>query len=184
MFCYDCEKREVEIGSTVKVKGLIGTLTEILTDRIVITVSSIARIELAYAECGRWYSTMDKCKSPRMYLSTMSDYSMENGKLYFADTSSILPGNEVQIPIDGKQIWVRAIAQTAITMHWKNNEIDVDHVTFSSTQDDPCMVLLDDLGRSYYAVYVEDDDYQATQLYTNRNGEFVRLEQDLNWRFE
>ncbi|BES53208.1 hypothetical protein [Aeromonas phage phiWae14] len=184
MFRYDCEKREVEIGSTVKVKGMTGTLTEVLADRIVITVSSIARIELVCTECGRWYSPMDKCQSPRMYLGSMSDYSMDNGKLYYTNTSSILPGSEVQISVDGKQIWVRAIAQTAITMHWKNNEIDVDHVTFSSTQDDPCMVLLDDLGRSYYAVYVEDGDYQATQLYTNRNGEFIRLDQDLNWRFD
>lgn len=183
MFCFDCEKQEVEIGSAIKVKGLIGTLTKILDNRILITVADIAYVELAY-DNERWYNTADACQSPRMNILSMSDYTMEDGKLYFKNTDFILNGNEVQIRVDDKKIWVRVITQTAVTMHWCNNGSDVKRITIATTQEDPCVILVDDLGRSYYAVYVEDGDYQATQLYTNRDGKFVRLEHDLSWRFD
>ncbi|AAQ17711.1 hypothetical protein Aeh1ORF052c [Aeromonas phage Aeh1] len=173
MFRYSEDKKKVEIDNVVRVKGLQGVLTEVTSNSIKLTIGDIAYSELVF-ENGRWHNAKDPIGRP-MYLINMSDYTIENGELFYTNRSVINVGDFVDE--------MKVVAETGITLLWDRTSSKVESVRIGIAEEDPCLILIDNKGMAHYAIAVDDGDYEAVQLYTTSFGQFEQL-YDLPWRYD
>lgn len=173
MFRYSEDKKKVEIGNVVRVKGLQGVLTEVTSNSIKITIGEIAYSEIVF-ENGRWRNAKDPIGRP-MYLIHMSDYTIENGELFYTNRSVINVGDFVDE--------MKVVAETGITLLWDRTSSKVERVRIGIIEADPCLILIDNKGMAHYAIAVDDGDYEAVQLYTTEFGKFEHL-YDLPWKYD
>lgn len=173
MFRYSEDKKKVEIGNVVRVKGLQGVLTEVTSNSIKLTIGDIAYSELVF-ENKRWRNAKDSIGRP-MYLIHMSDYTIENGELFYTNRSVINVGDFVDE--------MKVVAETGITLLWDKTSSKVECVRIGIIEADPCLILIDNKGMAHYAIAVESGDYEAVQLYSTNNGSLEHV-LDLPWRYD
>ncbi|UYD60024.1 hypothetical protein OPFAMLBM_00003 [Aeromonas phage avDM12-TAAL] len=173
MFRYSEEKKKVEIGSLIRVKGLQGVLTEVTDNTIKITIAEIAYSEFVF-ENGRWHNAKDPINN-RMHLLHLSDYTIKNGELFYTNRSEIGVGSYVDE--------MKVVAETGITLVWDKTGSKVESVRIGIIEQDPCLILIDNKGMAHYAIAVEDGDYEAVQLYSTNCGKLEHII-DLPWRYD
>lgn len=178
MFYRKSDVLEIPIGGHVHVNNTRGVLTKINSTLIQVTFHGIAYSEFIWVENARWYNAKEK--SPRARLTDLDD-----GKLFYHDVESLTVGKTVSLFLDeDKPTNVRIVNETCIDLIWDRNGNDVKEIYFGNTLDWPCLIMIDDKGQAYYAIYNTYGDYGVVDLHTNVNGTFTQLDTKLSWSFE
>lgn len=183
MFYRKSDVLEIPIGGHVHVNNTRGLLTKINGTLIQVTFHGIAYSEFIWVENARWYNAKEK--SPRARLTDLDEHFLDDGKLFYHDVEALTVGNTVSLFLDeDKPTNVRIMNETCIDLIWDFNGNDVEEIHLGNTLDWPCLIMIDDKGQAYYAIYNTDGDYEAVDLYTNVNGTFTQLDTKLSWSFE